>query len=92
MQTPDGLLAEAELGEEARAFLEGNLYRFMSGAAEQDAQAAMEELSEISPNNPVLIRELQNRVWRARQFESWLKELVANGNNAVALYVAKTRE
>lgn len=88
----DALIAEAELGEEAKGFLEGNLGRFLLGCAEQEVKAAQEALEEVDANNAKAISELQNKAWRARKFEEWLKELVSKGENAIAAYKQQKQE
>lgn len=80
------------MGEDARAFLESNLGRCLLGMAQQEILAAQQELECVDPTDTKKVCELQNKAWRSRQFEAWLRELVANGESAVALYVAKTRE
>lgn len=88
----EALVAEAELGEKAREFLEGDLGKYLLGVARQEAQVAKDALAEVDPSNPAKIRELQNHIWRADQFGAWLRELVANGENAMAIYVEQTRK
>lgn len=84
------LVAEAELGEEARKFLESDLYRFMVGAAGQEADSALQALAEIDPRKTDEIQDLQYAIRRAGQFEAWLRELVSKGDNAIATYQQQT--
>lgn len=82
----DELIAEAELGEEARNFLKGNLGQWLIGCAEQEIQSAHEDLENVKPTEKEKIRELQNQAWRARSFSKWLVELVSRGENAIQSY------
>lgn len=86
MTEHDVLIAQAELGEEARRFLESDLCKCMLGMAEQQVMAAQEELSDVDPSNTEKIRTLQNQVKLGRQFEEWLNELVSEGDNAIAVF------
>lgn len=85
-QPSDELIAHAELGEEARTFMEGDLYRCISGIAQQEIALAHEQLEAVDPENTIRIRELQNEIARHRKFEHWLSELVAKGSEALTAW------
>lgn len=80
------LIAHAELGEEARKFVESDLYRCIVGIAEQEISLAHEKLEEVDAENTLRIRELQNEIARYRKFERWLNELVAKGSEALVAW------
>ena len=82
----DELIAEAELGEEARKFLESDLCQCMLGIANQEAQLALEELGEADPEDDKKIRELQNKVKLANSFQQWLDELIDKGQSALEVW------
>lgn len=82
----DELIAEAELGQEARSFVEGNLGKCMVGIARQELEAARIGMDDVDPENTIRIRELQNEIWRAKKFEEWLAELVTKGDQALIIY------
>lgn len=86
------IIAEALLGEEAKKFLGGDLAKFMLGCAEQDAKLASEGLEDVDPKAEDKIRDLQNRIWRARSFEGWLNELVQRGEDALRVYQQQKQE
>ena len=88
----DELIAEAELGEEAKNFIQGDLGRFLLGCANQEIEAAHEALEDVKPSEKEKIRELQNAVWRARSFTKWLVELVSRGENAIQSYKQQKQE
>ena len=82
----DELVAEAELGEASRKFIESELGQCLIGMARQDASEAQEELISVDPLDISKVRDLQNKAILARRFEQYLAELVHRGNNAVSVY------
>ena len=92
MSELDELVAEAEIGDEARRFVESDLGKCVLGMAEQEAVMAQEKLSDIDPTKIEEVRKLQNVVWRARQFEDWLTELISRGENAMEVYKHGTQK
>lgn len=82
----DALIAEAEIGEEARNFLEGNLGKCLIGMAMQEVAMAQEALETVDPEDKKTITQLQNHAWRGRKFGEWLRELVQNGDNAMMAF------
>lgn len=79
----DTLIAEAELGEEARKFKESDLYRCLIGIADQEVRLAQVALSKVDPTDVEAIRRLQNEVWRGEAFAQWIDELIARGTEAL---------
>ena len=92
MSELETLIAEAELGEEARAFLQSDLCKCLLGMAKQEVDAAQQGLEQVDPSDINKVRELQNKAWRGRQFEAWLTELIMNGDQALALYRQQLKE
>ncbi len=88
----DDLIADAELGDEAARFLESDLGKCLLGMAQQEVMAAHEGLEKVSPVDIEAIRALQNKALLGRQFEQWLKELVSNGEQAIALFKQQQEE
>lgn len=83
------LLAEAEIGEQARNFLASDLGRCILGIADQDAQAAMLELSEVIARDPTDVKNitrLNNEIILNRIFEARLKELFHKGEQAIGVW------
>ena len=85
-ESSEELIAEAEIGEEARKFLESDLGKTLLGMAQQEILVAQEELETVDPANTEKIRHLQNQAKIARNFESWLTELITKGENAIVLW------
>ena len=77
------LYAEAILGKDTEEFVASEIGQFLIGCAEQEAQEAMEQLKTVYPWRKRKITELQNKIWRAEMFESWLAELVIKGTQAL---------
>lgn len=82
----DTLIAESELGEEARNFLASDLGKCLIGLAQQELMEAQEKLERVDPDNKSEINKLQMQAWRGRSFENWLKGLVADGENAIQVF------
>lgn len=86
MSPLDALIAEAELGEEARKFIASDLGRCLLGMSEQEVLAVHEELEKVDPTEIEKIRALQARIRHARNFGAWLSELVSRGEEALKVY------
>jgi hypothetical protein len=86
------LIAEVELGMDAKAFLESSIGRYLVGCAQQEIVEAQEELSRVLPWRRRRITELQNRVWRARAFLGWLRDALAAAKSAEATLTEATYE
>ena len=82
----DELIAAAELGEQARKFLESDLGRMLVGLADQEADLAQELLSTVNPTDTTKITELQNQVKVGRWFTQWLNELVLEGDQSLQVF------
>ena len=88
----DELIAEAELGDEAKRFLESDLGKALIGMARQQVQHAQISLGEIDPTDTKAIVALQNEIKLGLRFESWIRELLQNGNNAMHIYLQERNQ
>ena len=86
MSETDELIAAAELGEEAKKFLESDLGRMLIGLADQEAALALEALAITSPSETAKITELQNQVKVSRWVTQWLTELVSDGEQSIQVF------
>ena len=77
------LYAEGIMGRDAEDFIQGDLGQYLIGCAEQEIKTATDALKKVHPWRTRRIRELQNEIWRAESFQSWLSELVIRGRQAV---------
>ena len=84
-----GLVAEADLGRQAREFFDSDIGRYLIGCAQQEHTAAMEALRKTSPWRRRRIAELQNQAWRAENFLGWLRELIVKGRAAEGALVER---
>ncbi len=74
---------KAEIGEEARHFIESELGKKMLDMADQQLKMAQEALETVDPENSKDIRTLQNKAQISRNFGEWLSELIDQGENAL---------
>ena len=88
----DLLIAEAELGEEARRFLESDLGKAVMGMAEQNVELARIRLGEIDPDDRKLLITLQNEIKLGERFKQYVLELFQNGEQAKAIYKQQSQE
>ena len=86
MNENDELIAAAELGDEAKRFLESDLGKIMMGMAQQDVALAQEALERVDPEDAKAVRKLQNDAYLGRVFEQWLLELVDKGESAMSVF------
>ncbi len=77
------LYATAIMGKDAEEFIQSQIGQYLIGCAEQEIVEAADQLKRVHPWRTRRIRELQNQVWRAESFQSWLAELVVNGKQAL---------
>lgn len=82
----DELIAEAEIGDEARKFVESDLGKTLLGMAQQEVVMAQEALETVDPSDTKKITHLQNQAQNGRNFEKWLTELVSKGEQALILW------
>lgn len=80
------MVAEAEIGEQARKFVESDLGKVIIGMARQDAEKALAKLEDVDPNKPLEIAAHQSEIKVARKFEQYLSELITRGDNALEIF------
>jgi hypothetical protein len=88
----DELIAQAEIGEEGRKFVESDLGRTLLGLAEQERLSALEDLSTVSPKDELRIIELQLKAKFGDKFREWLFDLIADGDNAISVFKQQSEE
>lgn len=88
----DELIAEAEIGDEARKFVESDLGKTLLGMAQQEVADAREELEKVDPSDTKAITALQNKAKIAGYFEQWLAELITKGEQALVLWREQHKE
>lgn len=80
------LLEQGALGEDTKDFLASPIGRVVLTLAREEAKEALSKLRTVHPWRRRRITELQNAVWRAESFETWLRSVVATGQQALAEY------
>lgn len=84
------LLAQGAIGADASDFLKSDLGRTVLGLARQEAVASLSKLRTVASWRRRRIAQLQAEVWRAESFESWLRTLIVNGQQALREYDRRT--
>ena len=82
----DALIQAAELGEEARKFLDGNLGKKLIDLADEDVHEALLALGAVNPDDTVMIRRLQAKVMFGQLFAGRLMNLVHEGEQAIQVF------
>jgi hypothetical protein len=73
---------EAVFGAQVEQFLDSDIGRYLTLRAQETANEALEALAVANPEDPGLIRSLQNRVVVADLVVSWLGEAIVRGDVA----------
>lgn len=76
------LVAEVDLGGQAREFLASDLGRHLVGCLQQEVNFAQSDLNKTASWRRRKIQDLQNRVWRAQFMLAWLRDLILSGKTA----------
>lgn len=76
------LIAEVDLGEQAKEFVASGIGAYIIGCAHQEIADAQQALKRTLPWRWRKIAELQNRIWRAESLLLWLRDLIAAGQSA----------
>lgn len=82
----DELLARAEIGDEARKFMDSDLGRCVLGLARQEVDSAMLEFKDVNVTDTAKLMDLKTRVWCAHSFEAWLVDLVTDGEESIKVF------
>lgn len=80
------VIAAALIGEEARKFVESDLGQKVLLMAREQTESAQEALESVDPEDPKLIRELQNKAKLGRMFNDYLVELISKGEQSIAVF------
>ena len=76
------LIAAAELGDKAEAFIQSDLGRYFTGICDQEVEIAVQRLKTVDPSDEKTIRTLQNEIWRAESAKQWFFEIIQDGQQA----------
>lgn len=88
----DVLIAEAEVGEEAKRFLDSDLGKAVMGIAAQNVELARIALGEIDPDDKKLILTLQNEIKNGLRFKQYVVDLFQSGEQAKEIYKQQRQE
>lgn len=76
------LVAEVDLGNQARDFMRSELGRHLIGCLNQEIILAQDELNKVLFWRIFKVKELQNQIWRAQFMLNWLRDLILSGKSA----------
>ena len=76
-----------DFGMEVQSFLQSRIGRYLVKRAEEEVEASVQLLKEADAEDPKAIRELQNKIKVAEDFQYWLGDAVQSGINAEREYV-----
>lgn len=82
MSNETDLVKDLELGIEAEAFLNSPIGKYLAERSEAERDEAIEEFRQVDPTDAVKVRNIQNRIWRAESFATWLAQAIQNGRFA----------
>ena len=78
----DELKDLAIIGVEAEDFVASRVGQKLIELARRDVDAATLDMLDVDLKDEKKLREIQNRIWRATQFEGWLQEIITQGREA----------
>jgi hypothetical protein len=81
--TPEEELTEKVIvGQEAEDFVHGRVGQKVIELARLEVDAAALDMRDVDLKDEKKLREIQNRIWRATQFEAWLEEIIVEGKES----------
>ena len=78
-----------DLSFQVEAFLQGQIGQFLIKRAEEEIDAAVEELKRVDPENTSVIRRLQTVINVAESVQYWLADAIQAGHNAAEAAINK---
>lgn len=76
------LVAEVDLGHQARDFMRSDLGRHLIGCLHQEIVHAQDKLNNTFFLRFWRVQELQNQIWRSQFMLGWLRDLILSGKSA----------
>lgn len=81
----DALYETAVFGKMVENFLGSEMGDYLLGKAKAEEEEALRDLLRTASWRRRRIQELQNKVWRAQQFQVWLADAIVEGQQATKL-------
>jgi uncharacterized protein YaaN involved in tellurite resistance len=81
----DALFESAVFGKVVENFLGSEIGDYLLAKAKTEEQEAIHQLAKVAPWRRRRIQDLQNQIWRAQQFQIWLADAIADGQQATRL-------
>ena len=85
-------LAEYDLGEQCKKFLETDVGLYLKGVAEQDVRVCADALLMVDPTDVETIRKIQFKAHTAQNFLTWLDDAISNGRTAGHIILKETTD
>lgn len=83
LDVEDPLVESAVFGREVENFLNTAIGKYLVERAENQAEAANEQLKRVYSWRSRKIQELQNKIWVAESFQQWLADAIMDGHQAL---------
>lgn len=83
LDAEDPLVESAVFGREVENFLNTAIGKYLVERAENQADAANEQLKRVCSWRSRKIQELQNKIWVAESFQQWLADAIIDGHQAL---------
>lgn len=81
----DPIVQSAVFGSQVEQFLNSDIGRYLVQRAEDEAELANDQLKRVLPWRSRKIRELQNRIWVAENFQQWLADAIMDGQQSLRI-------
>lgn len=82
-ENPNPLEQAISLGFQVEAFLQSDIGRYLVQRADEEIEAAVEELKLVAPEDATTIRALQGKIHVAESVQFWLAEAIQDGVNSM---------
>ena len=82
-ENPNPLEQSIAFGLEVESFIQSSIGKYLISRAEEDVEAAVEDLKLVDPEEPRLIRQLQHKIRVAESIQYWLLEAIQDGLNSM---------
>lgn len=81
------LKQQIDFGFQVQAFLRGEVGQYLIKRAEDQVEAAVEQLKRVDPEDAKAVRAIQNEITVAESFQYWLADAITAGENAEQQFI-----
>jgi hypothetical protein len=79
------LLERAQFGKQIEQFWGSRIGAYLQARADELYSTALEQLKTVDPEDTKAIRKLQNEIFKAESFKTWLSDAVTDGLKSLEL-------